>query len=163
MRIRHPIAITNNGRIAGGGGGGSPSIFAEYHGSGLRTFSVQPSGTGAGSMVQPALPVADLGPLFGALSASYSIATVPSGGSVVAGGYGTVQDFTYAHTTRAYAGGAGAAGGNSGPSGQTFSYDPFSAYVFSELHGGRAGYAISEGASLITWVNKGDVRGDEVL
>ena len=163
MRIRHPIAITNNGRIAGGGGGGSPSIFAESHGSGLRTFSVQPSGTGAGSMVQPALPVADLGPLFGALSASYSIATVPSGGSVVAGGYGTVQDFTYAHTTRAYAGGAGAAGGNSGPSGQTFSYDPFSAYVFSELHGGRAGYAISEGASLITWVNKGDVRGDEVL
>ena len=90
-------------------------------------------------------------------------ATVPSGGSVTAGGYGTVQSFTYAHTTRAYGGGAGAAGGNSGPSGQTFSYDPLGTYVFSELHGGRAGYAISEGASLITWVNKGDVRGDEVL
>lgn len=163
MRIRHPITINNAGRIAGGGGGGSPSVFIEDHGSGLKTFSVQPSGTGAGSMVQPALPVADLGPLFGALSASYSVATTPSAGSVTAGGYGTVQDFTYAHTTRAFAGSAGAAGGNSGPSGQTFSYDPFGSVLFNLLHGGRAGYAISEGANLITWLNKGDLRGEEII
>jgi len=168
MRIRHPITITNNGRIAGGGGGGFPSVlgawlpyFAE------KLFSVQPSGTGAGHILQPALTVADLAPMYPSPPGGipqYSVETTPSGGSLIAGGTGSVQVLPMIGGLRAYGRNAGAPGIAAQSPVQTRPAGGVTPQPITKASkSGRAGYAISEGASLITWVNKGDVRGDEVL
>jgi len=168
MRIRHPITITNNGRIAGGGAGGFPSVlgawlpyFAE------KLFSVQPSGTGAGHILQPALTVADLAPMYPSPPGGipqYSVETTPSGGSLIAGGTGSVQVLPMIGGLRAYGRNAGAPGIAAQSPVQTRPAGGVTPQPITKASkSGRAGYAISEGASLITWVNKGDVRGDEVL
>ena len=161
MRIQHPITINNSGIIAGGGGGGFPSIMPQSD-TGSLLFAVQPSGTGAGRLAHDALAVADFDPLMPSyLAGKYAIVMTPSGGSLTAGGYGTAQSLAVGVYGTFYGGAAGAIGSDSDPSfvvadglGVT---TPAPAYI-----GGRTGYSISEGASLITWTNKGDVRGPEI-
>lgn len=168
MRIRHPITINNSGLIAGGGAGGFPSVlgawlpyFAE------KLFSVQPSGTGAGHILQPALTVADLAPMYPSPPSGipqYSVETTPSGGSLIAGGTGSVQVLPMIGGLRAYGRNAGAPGIAAQSPVQTRPAGGVTPQSITKASkSGRAGYAISEGASLITWVNKGYVRGDEVL
>jgi len=168
MRIRHPITINNSGLIAGGGAGGFPSVlgawlpyFAE------KLFSVQPSGTGAGHILQPALTVADLAPMYPSPPGGipqYSVETTPSGGSLIAGGTGSVQVLPMIGGLRAYGRNAGAPGIAAQSPVQTRPAGGVTPQPITKASkSGRAGYAISEGASLITWVNNGDVRGDEVL
>lgn len=139
MRIRHPVSINNGGVIAGGGAGGF-------------MFNAAWGGAGAGYANGTAIPQTDdpLNPAdFGQTatvvrSAAIGSRTAPGTGSVV----------RYSASPSSYYDNTGLTGGGLGldtrSSGDTTN------------RGGRAGNAIIEGASLITWINKGDVRGAEV-
>lgn len=167
LRIRHPVNWTNNGTIGGGGGGGLPALCnvkimnpffgASYH------FSTYPSASGAGFALQGALPT---------LLGREGVETPrrdASGGSASSAGSGAIVDrklaYPNARALRLTAGQAGGLAQSSGfPSTEDLGGNPSHAIVtyLTDYEGGLAGNAIIEGASLITWINKGDVRGAEV-
>lgn len=165
LRIRHPVNWTNNGTIGGGGAGGFPgycsakqtTLATWYH------FGTYPSASGAGFALQGALPT-----LLGREGVEMPQRTA-SGGAVDAAGSGSIVDRKMAApNVRALRLTAGQAGGLAQPSGLPSVVDlggnPFQPITFypASYVGGLAGNAIIEGASLITWVLKGDVRGAEV-
>lgn len=167
LRIRHPVNWTNNGTIGGGGGGGLPALCnvkimnpffgASYH------FSTYPSASGAGFALHGALPT---------LLGREGVETPrrdASGGSASSAGSGAIVDrklaYPNARALRLTAGQAGGLAQSSGfPSTEDLGGNPSHAIVtyLTDYEGGLAGNAIIEGASLITWINKGDVRGAEV-
>jgi len=166
LRIRHPISWNNQGVISGGGAGAFPAVAnfwqnSNFWGKGW-IFSLNPGGSGAGSFSRP--PLASVNP-FTFSSPYYVVNTESSAGSLTAGGYGTVYTIWHqAWYLRATGGVGGAlANGASAPT-QSIPHANGTYITMSPIvtHGGAAGYAIIEGASLITWINKGDVRGAEV-
>lgn len=136
MRIQYPISINNLGTISGGGAGGF--LFnAAWGGAGAGYRSIATDMTD--DMVNPVI--------FGG---SAYIARQVSPGSRTIGGSGAIVSYV------------GTGFGNFNNEGQSGGNLATSTYPFTPSFGGRAGNAVIEGASLITWINKGDVRGAEV-
>lgn len=173
LRIRHPIQWNNQGVIAAGGAGGFPSVTNAWRNNRIFgkgwLFSLQPGGSGAGRFSRPALGSSsapyDNDGGGSSVTATYGINTAPSAGSLTAGGFGTVGTTTLAGTqVRAKGGAGGVLGGNASAPTQSRPVVNETTITLSPIvtSGGVAGHAIIEGASLITWINKGDVRGAEV-
>lgn len=145
--VRRAISITNGGTIGGGGGGGAamaqldPSLYLGIGGGG-----------GAGREISDAVTKSEASGGGGAiLSNPSSHQRNPAFGSETAGGLGG----------QLVTGFRGGRGGDLAANGQQALTTSQGQQFF---HGavGVAGKAVSGGASLITWVNKGDVVGDEV-
>lgn len=139
MKIRHPISINNGGIIAGGGAGG---------------FMFNAAWGGAGAGYANGIAIAQqndpLNPAdFGLTATVIRSAAI---GSRFAPGTGSVIRYSSSPTT--FFENTGLTGGalatNTRSTGDTTN------------RGGRGGYSIISGASMITWTNKGDVRGPEV-
>lgn len=160
LRIRHPVSWNNQGAIAGGGGGGFPGLMnciLRYGIGEAFWVAASPSGGGAGRYSAAVVTPAD-----GSLRTYIRTA---SAGSDTAGGYGAKMQLQIGSQFPVVTGGTG---GNLGAAGAHGSYaltgsgGYFTALYSERFTGGRAGDAIKAGASLITWVNKGDVRGAEI-
>ncbi len=166
LRIRHPITWNNQGVISAGGAGGFPAIAnfwqnSNFWGKGW-LFGMNPGGSGAGRFSRPPLP--SVNP-FTVADPYYVVNTESSAGSLTAGGYGTVFTLWYQNWyLRATGSPGGALANGAAPPTQSIVHANGTYITKSPIvtHGGSGGYAIIEGASLITWVNKGDVRGPEV-
>lgn len=147
----YPITINNLGTIAGGGGGGAMyanNYSVEYVGSTTGLMIVGGGGAGVTSMAA----------WESAANAYYAVIRQAAAGSATTGGVGAIgrrpttpggpftSPITYPDLTAGAGGNLATDGGK--PTGQN-------AMV------GRAGNAVIAGANLITWTNKGDVRGAE--
>lgn len=148
LKVTYPIEIDNQGLIAGGGGGGGAESRNQALPLNSPVYSMLAcGGAGAGYLSG----VASLGTYaFGRTSAS--ILRQAASGSLSSPGVGAITEATSpsgasSSTLRLFA--------NSGFNLGNGSFLP------SLDAGGRAGHAVSEGANLITWTNKGDVRGAE--
>lgn len=175
LRVRYPINITNLGTISPGGAGGSPApIYTKLTNVDGYWWTAIPGGSGAGYRNNIALPNAwAFATSSGVMTVRWTNTRVASAGSNLDGGYGAIVStlirFSVAGVNENYsqtvtAGeGADLAGASvlytSTGSGSHGNGTPARAKT---LHGGRPGYAVSAGANLITWINKGDVRGAEL-
>lgn len=151
LLIESPITITNGGVIAAGGGGGAVEFYYDTDAGGFYQYYIAPGGGGAGftfsrtkncSLSDNRLSVP-----------APTIVAQPSAGAKTAGGQAgrvNFKDVFLRSQSR-----QGGAGGSLAAPGQN------SATVFGG-DGGLPGKAVRSGAASIEWVNKGDVRGDEV-
>lgn len=144
MKIQYPASINNQGLISGGGGGGG-ALFQNDNGN----FNIFSGGGGAGYLPGKVLAL-DYNIISNTAPASQNRS--PSAGSPSAGGYGGMVGYL----CNSGNGGVLAASGTAG----VLLYDIFSG-IAHPMTGGSAGNAIIQGANLITWTNKGDVRGPE--
>lgn len=169
MEINHAISITNGGTIAGGGGGGGSSIQYMIVSGLYATIRGGSGGGGAGAT----LSRVRLNPI--ANNPNGGGVTEASGGSLSAGGNGGAHStvtkawfipdiyeaYNLENTAENSFGGALAEAGKEGfwraSSGGGFSDST------NVVNGSLPGEAISAGANLVTWVNKGDVRGAEIV
>jgi len=144
LRTTYPITVINNGVIAGGGGGGP--MFPP-----LGTSAVY-GGGGAGYREGLAAP---------SVAGDSPIIRQTGSGSLTNGNTGGKAQFVFSTgTVMTFEGGAG------GSLGQNLFLAPIwvngsNPAQFRPWLGSRAGNAIIQGANLITWTNKGDVRGPE--
>lgn len=179
LKIRYPVKWNNLGVIAAGGASGHAGVacwrqtdrFTSYPFHELLT-----SGAGAGRHNAAAIAISGwsyggggLGPV------DMTVRRQASASSLTAGGASAEVDqrvryvpdgtFTeYLNTVRIN-GGYGAGLNGSALGGTQSNVDSGGGrtlYPIARLYG-RPGYAISEGADLITWINKGDVRGAELI
>jgi len=143
LEIVNAITIDNLGTIGGGGGGGASVQFIIIPpGINDPTFNICSGGGGQGFDTS----LASTG-----WSDGGRIATMPSGGSGAGRGLAGLVNLTLGGSVSAGDGGA-------------LGEDGWAMFNFSQLGNavGKAGAAISSGASNVTWVSKGDVRGAEV-
>lgn len=179
--VEYPIEITNGGAIYAGGGGGGASaarLVTHVQSEGIEYddfFFATPGGGGAGFYLAGTSSnrryTVELDGSFAAFSGESEPAagarTAPGGGGVTrltgkglkAGPFTPIaRDLSYTL--------AGGGGGDAAAPGQaaTFSVALDTAFSASGTlgPGGLPGKAVASGASMITWINKGDVRGDEV-
>lgn len=138
LRVQYPIQVTNGGIISGGGAGGG-FAFAYVDVSGVTYMA--PGGGGAGFEISDTSSNKILG---GSMTTRE-----PSVGSATAGGSGGLIKTAF----NEYIGGSG---GVLAASGNTATIDGG-----LRAAGGTPGDAIAEGADMVTWINKGDVRGAE--
>lgn len=139
LNIQYDISVTNGGVIAGGGGGGGAACA--FLGS-LNYYA--PGGGGAG------LEISDTSSAKYDAPASNIIAVrEPSVGSESNGGSGGLIRTVF----NSYEGGSGGL--------LAFDGDDATIDGNAKAAGGVAGDAIASGADMVTWVNKGDVRGAE--
>jgi len=145
LRTTYPITVINNGVIAGGGGGGP--MFPPIVGT-----SAVYGGGGAGYREGLAAP---------SVAGDSTILRQTGSGSLTNGNTGgKVRYVSPQGIVNTYEGGAG------GDLGQNLFLAPIwvngsNPAQFRPWLGSRAGNAIIQGANLITWTNKGDVRGPE--
>jgi hypothetical protein len=146
------ITINNLGVIGGGGGGGGGGASGVFS-SPVTTRSYGGGGGGGGAGT--------------AISAGGPRGTAPvkngepgSAGDLDAGGAGG-QPGRDTESSRGGAGGVGGGLGQPGSAGGSRGSSTIGLNSQSQGNGGAPGNAI-EGGSLITWINKGDVRGPEV-
>lgn len=153
LRITYPISITNGGIIAGGGAGGG-ACLGDLGGF-LEGFVLTPGGGGGG------LEISDTSTNKADFAVGGFTQRQPSIGSATSGGSGGFIDMG-SFTTNP----EGGNGGNLAADGEDATlYAPLGSGASDTTAGlgGVAGDAIAEGADLITWVNKGDVRGAETI
>lgn len=173
LYIRRAISITNGGTIAGGGGGGTADHSSVTPLDPVRPGNPNPGdafvlvagGGGAG------LEISDVKNLvYGGITAGTITATSePAVGNRSTGGSGAVFDWRdddppVSSPRERFRFEAGRGGNLAQPGGanRTRNWENDVLNTDSSLDlGGQAGQAIQSGASLITWINKGDVRGDE--
>lgn len=164
LEIDYAISITNGGVIAGGGAGGGPVVFVPYDDAGTVRLDAVFGGGGAGLLLSGVKENAtfDDTPVtakntFSATDAQPGSETQPGDGGTKATRFGQIRRITQTASD----GGALATEAANG----SIAVQPFSGTVQTVSNtgaGGQAGKAIASGANLIEWVNKGDVRGDEV-
>jgi len=153
--VRHQIRIINGGILAGGGGGGA--VAGRVSGNSInRDIEVICGGGGAGR------DISDVSKnKYGNGSYYYKYVRSASqpgiGSDVSGGGFGELDTSRNGYTFIKRAG----AGGNLGlGGGVAVSINSFAGNL-TYGYGGLPGKAISQGANLIEWINKGDVRGEE--
>lgn len=171
IQIDYPIEITNGGVIAAGGGGGGSAAFIQFNNVGFFRIDYTYGGGGAG------LEISDVKNTTSQFNDDPNRISVisqrnPSAGSITSGSTGGRQNLKFANDANAIktsGRGGNLAGSGSGGSlsirigsllNTTASSTGTTNYTLSQ--GGQPGKAIRSGANLITWVNKGDVRGQEV-
>ena len=160
VRIQYPISITNGGVIASGGGGGGSALANGADNQDPTEWVMAPGGGGGGLEISDTTTVITRnGP---------SILRQPSSGSATDGGSGgraritreaAITGYNLFNDVRAGAGSDLASQGSS--SSFVVSGTGISTVTYSGSQGGQPGDAIAEGADMVTWVNKGDVRGAE--
>lgn len=172
LHVRYPIAITNGGAIGGGGGGGGSSALVQFEGS--TTYRIDYTCGGGGSGFEPS----DTKGTTTHTTAEPEVIVISSrdaaAGSATSGGSGGKHDaklvgvnFVESRSIKTAGNGGGrAASGSVGRlSVDIIRFDPNPSkegtYNYTVGDGGIPGKAIVAGADLITWINKGDVRGDE--
>lgn len=147
MNIQYDISITNGGVIRCGSGGGGP-LFATS-----ATFvpaqAVVPGGGGSGLELSDTSSVKNNG-------FSGTIKEPSSGDPIFAGPGGQLGNLFFGGRGGGVVFGSGYNG--DGAAGQ---YNPGGGILIESGQGGVAGDAIASGADMVTWVNKGDVRGAE--
>lgn len=178
MLIEKAISIDNRGTIAAGGGGGASISFFNpvTHPSGAHELCI---GGGGGAGFTPSKISANSHLFSVSSSAITQTSTDPEAGSRDSGGLGgTFRRSSAAsniyHNANARNGATmqnkKGLGGGLAQAGQPASYWYYNPY--QDTTGGQgtyrhnnavgiAGHAITDGAELITWINKGDVRGAE--
>lgn len=166
LLVRQSISINNQGTIGGGGGGGIAGI-ANAGGRGITgtetSYYLHPSGSGAGRWSNP---TANEG-VPGGYQATVGrvVHRQASPGDLLNGGYGSIVEEGLGPNIFKTTAGNGGALAQNGTNPLTVVTHKNSYPIYTPVnvsYGGRAGYAIAEGASLITWINKGDVRGAEI-
>ena len=156
-----PVSVTNGGEIYGGGGGGGGRASV-YKPESLVLWS---GGGGAGYLPSGvklfvSTVAYQTGNIPRQLDASLNLLRQPATGSRAAGGLGAYSRLKNQYIELkaiAGAGGGKALAGKNGQYKSDFSFIP--SYISG--HGGIPGKAISKGANLIEWINKGDIRGEE--
>lgn len=140
IKTTYPITVTNMGIISAGGGGGAMSA-----GFGIADAYLY-GGGGAGSEQGAIVPAYVTG-------SGWTLVRDNALGSLTAGGVGSIGI--------AFAGARhiSGMGGDLATDGSP-SVDDFTT---TSLFYGKSGYAVSAGANLITWLNKGDLRGAEII
>lgn len=164
LKVDYDISITNGGTISAGGAGGGSCNFKAFEDGGNIRFDGVYGGGGAGlflSSIKENLTFDDT-PVTSKETFSERQAAV---GSQTIGGIGGKKDHQFGQLQRIIQ--VGGRSGNLNASGQnaTLSVTTFlgGTNTYSNVgNGGAVGKAVSAGASMITWVNKGDVRGAEV-
>lgn len=167
LKVQYTIQITNGGAIYGGGGGGA-CIYAANPSGSNDGLARTPGGGGAGFRPSSTANLVFAGANVFTFIPTYASTRQPSGGGATVAGQGGRWSSSQFPTLKvAQEGGSG--GGVSAPGGEGYSkYDARQAtsgsfIVLDDLGtGGLAGRAVRSGAASIEWVNKGDVRGDEV-
>ncbi len=162
LRIRYPIAITNNGKIYGGCGGGAASAHAFYNSVPDTTPWYRLIG-GAGGQGFPGgratlIPIDNTGA---------TSQTDPTNGTRSAQGIGGYSEWSAMSPfpSYAYSGKGGQYGaGTSGARGEvsTSRALPSNPVQMTSRLGGELGYCVGQGADLITWDVKGDTFGQEI-
>lgn len=161
LLIENEIEITNGGTVAGGGGGGASVTFLPYDDQGHRLDSVFGGGGGGfvasstkGNLVFDDTPVTAKETFTDRSGAAGNTTTGGSGG-LKRHRFGIIANINQ----------EAGRGGNLAAAGADASFS--SSTIFNSNNypnfadGGQAGKAVSAGANLITWVNRGDVRGTE--
>lgn len=145
LKIDYDIEIDNRGTISAGGGGGGTSrvVFISTQ---LVTNTSAHGGGGAGYAISDVKNCLENG--------SWSVRTQPSIGDFLVGGGSGLVRYDADNFGRGGNGGDAATGGGRGLA-------EVSDFGRNMGFGGKAGYAISAGADMVTWANKGDVRGAE--
>lgn len=145
LKVEYDIEIDNRGTIAAGGGGGGTArvVFVSTN---LVTNTSAHGGGGAGYAISDVKNCLENG--------SWSVRTQPTVGDFLVGGNRGLVRFDADNFGRGGNGGDAATDGDRGLAEVTD-------FGRGMGFGGKAGYAISEGADMITWANKGDVRGAE--
>ena len=172
LDIEYAIEITNGGIIGGGGGGGS-SLCADsdYVSSGVSLEFISGGGGGGfnfGQATQPTFKNADVNISTLITTQNRSTLRDAAAGALTAGGSGGAALFDDGRfRLNSIAGGGGNAANGGAAStwlDRRIAADGRVIIVadFTFNRGGLPGKAIRSGANLITWVNKGDVRGGEV-
>lgn len=171
LQVSYPLSITNGGVIGAGAGAGC-GIFSDYNAGGGTLLEFIPGG-GAAGFVSGATTT----PTFRAGTVNNSVLFSANNGSAVTnaapgglenggrGGKAVIDGRTIIDAL----GGAGADLAAAGEAATFYSARvDGGGTVFVRVdatfdRGGLAGKAVAAGADMITWVNKGDVRGDEVV
>jgi hypothetical protein len=179
MRVQADIEITNGGLIANAGGGGAAACFTlndAFLAANSTSYVCVSGGGGSGYWFGRTATNKITSTRRKSSYAKASSIAQPAQGARLSGGQrgegrvsgGVARSFfnddpvaSTSNTIRSGAGGTLTAGGTSQVIGSATSDFSFS-YNASANSGGQPGKAIRAGANLITWVNKGDVRGDEV-
>lgn len=161
LLVEHAISITNGGVIGGGGGGGAgtPGIKEPS----FPAVKIVPGGGGAGFELSDTSQIKSAGTEWD--GPAYT-STQPAVGTRVRSGTGGYYGLGNPTEERRFRGGRGGSLGFPGSDSSYFyrqsglGFDTSFSVVPGE--GGEAGKAIRSGANLIAWLNKGDVRGQEV-
>lgn len=149
MNVQYPIAVTNGGIIASGGGGGGFAF--QLFGLFLQGVTMTPGGGGAG------LEISDTSNnKFRDTANLFPQKREPSIGSTTSGGAGGLAKESGANYYS-----QGGDGGDLAESGLSGVWRDSELGTVTSGSGGTAGDAIASGADLVTWINKGDVRGAE--
>lgn len=143
IKADYPIEITNNGVIACGGGGGA----LVYTATTATNFGAT-GGGGSGRVNSKARDIINI-------NTSYTNLTFAAGGSDFAAGVGASNGTFNFGLTPSVVGGTGGVNAD----GEQGTYTFIVPAPVGE--GGSAGDAVVSGSSNITWVTKGDIRGDE--
>lgn len=148
LNIQKEIEITNNGIIRCGSGGGGV-LFTTLGGGDVVYL---PGGGGSGFEISDTSTNKISGGLVGARRE-------PTAGDPIFSASGGQLGTLY------FGGNGGGASFGSGynPEGTPGYYNGGFGLLYESGEGGTAGDAIASGADLVTWANKGDVRGDEVI
>ncbi len=147
IRVQYPISVTNGGIIAAGGAGGACCVVETANIP--AKYIIVPGGGGGGFEISDTSTIKNNSGITPLAKREAAIGSTTSGGS---GGLFSI----FAQ----YFGGNGGDLNEAGAQAEIFDNagtNPSGAF------GGTAGDAIAEGADLVTWVNKGDVRGNEVI
>lgn len=144
LAIKYPVIVTNGGVIAGGGGGGACYMF--FTDNVPARYANIPGGGGAGFEISDTSTVKNATGIPGTTRQ-------PSQGSSSDGGSGGIF--------RPFASFDGGSGGGLAEDGFAATRTALGVTDATGALGGTAGDAIAEGADMVTWVNKGDVRGAE--
>lgn len=153
IRVQHPITFNNQGVIAGGGTSGFPVLVNGLLSANIPVYTHAPSGGGAGIYPVDAFTPDNAN--------SITFTSAASGGALNAFGFGSRFSYQFGQINPFITGTAGN-GGALASNGTAGSYTAMQAKYPERRVTAHPGYAIAEGASLITWTNKGDVRGPEV-
>lgn len=143
LKIDYDIEIDNRGTISAGGGGGGTSRIV-FIGAFVANVSSH-GGGGSGYAISDVKNCLENG--------EWTVRTQPSIGDFLIGGGGGLVRYDADNYSRGGAGGTHSGGGRGVAEAGNFERN-------TGL-GGKAGYAISAGADMVTWANKGDVRGAE--
>lgn len=154
VHAQYPLAVTNDGTIAGGGGGGGGSLTVTESnvlaggagGGGGQGYGASAGGERAAAFAGAQYPYAESG-------GEGSLTAPGAGGAGVQSGFYPKQWEAPWHA----ASGAGGAGGALGQPGAA-SEAGWGAGSGYRVPGGAAGYAVV-GASNVTWLKRGDVLG----
>lgn len=157
LLVESPITITNGGQFAGGGGGG-----ASVTSTGDATAPYYLTAGGAGAGYAPAKTKGNIFRPPGSFISLRSNSTAGAGSSTAPGSGGVLgwRDSANADDYQARAGSGGSLAVEGALSSLTINSETVT-YAGTNSTG-AAGKAVRSGAASIEWVNKGDVRGDEV-